>query len=416
MNPCELENNPLLEFINKVNTRTGELEHKEIATVRNIDFMIVKKRFINIKGSFHKYSNDGVFNHNRFSIKKLFNVLEELTSNYGLNPNHCHLHNIEFGVNIILPFPVNDFLNAVVLFKGTEYNNRNFLSRGKMLKFIFSQYELKLYDKGMQYGCDDNILRIEIKVIRMEYLKYRRIDLECYSDLLNMEIANKLAILLTSAVEELLVYDSTVSIKRLSNRERIVFINGKNPRYWVELKTQSKEKFKYYLKSFRKIAIKYGTIDNIQKRVVDLMKLELNNLMQIDLETTQKINYFLSSFEFRNHPELTEMELNNLPHINHSNSMLIKDDIQPQQLEKCCLTCGRDISGQKRSSKYCSEKYYGREVKKCRNDESNPRHHILKRLLKLNGLITIFDIAPFIVIPSRYHNSIITTQWQVKTS
>lgn len=43
--------------------------------------------------------------------------------------------------------------------------------------------------------------------------------------------------------------------------------------------------------------------------------------------------------------------------------------------QRFCLSCGRDISEQKKGSKYCSEKLYGKSVKSCRNKDSNPRHN-----------------------------------------
>ena len=59
---------------------------------------------------------------------------------------------------------------------------------------------------------------------------------------------------------------------------------------------------------------------------------------------------------------------------------------------KQCLTCGRDISNQKSTSKYCSEKLFGREVKRCRNVISNLRRDELKRYPSQ----TLFDVDQYL--------------------
>ena len=64
-----------------------------------------------------------------------------------------------------------------------------------------------------------------------------------------------------------------------------------------------------------------------------------------------------------------------------------------------CITCGRDISSQKKGSKFCSEMLYGREAKKCRNRDSNPRNNlkmkqdrrIIREQKKYSGL-TLFPV------------------------
>lgn len=64
--------------------------------------------------------------------------------------------------------------------------------------------------------------------------------------------------------------------------------------------------------------------------------------------------------------------------------------------KRYCLTCGRDITNQKTGSKFCSEKLYGREAKKCRNMDSNPRNHIKRKIEVIESRGVLFDIKPYI--------------------
>jgi hypothetical protein len=61
-------------------------------------------------------------------------------------------------------------------------------------------------------------------------------------------------------------------------------------------------------------------------------------------------------------------------------------------ITKQCLTCGRDISNQKSTSKYCSEKLFGREVKRCRNRISNFKRDELNRYPSQ----TLFDVDQYL--------------------
>ena len=45
-----------------------------------------------------------------------------------------------------------------------------------------------------------------------------------------------------------------------------------------------------------------------------------------------------------------------------------------------CITCGRDISNQKKGSHFCSEKIWGQSAKKCRNTDSGRRRNLIRKI------------------------------------
>ena len=132
-----------------------------------------------------------------------------------------------------------------------------FNGKGYLLRFSFDHYELKVYNKGLRYRQEKNILRFEISVKKMEYFKKRNIQLNCLSDLLNKAIYGKLSYYLLKAFDEVLFYDSSINLEELQPRESIVLINGKNPKYWAGLKKQGKE-IKKIRTRFNQLVLKYG--------------------------------------------------------------------------------------------------------------------------------------------------------------
>ena len=386
----ELLNNSLLVFEKTIDSEGVIL--KEIAEYNNLKF-ILGENYIYINGSLHKYFNNGTHNYNDFNIFNLVEVLNDLTLKFKINPFLSTIHNLEFGVNVILPFDTNMFLNSILSYKGKEYEKETYNGKGYLLRFTFDNYQLKIYNKGFQYGINTNVLRFEIKVKKMEYFKHHKVKLSTLSELLNNTIYSDLKYLLLEACNELLIYDNTIKLKGLPAKEKQVLKNGSNPKYWIELKENDKDKFKYKRKEFRKLVSKYGT-QNLQETVYKLIENKCNELTKPNIETDKRITEYLSQFKNKKLPELTTFRSANkepeITRINSSNKGVIKVDFK-----RVCVTCGRDITNQRKGSKFCSEKLYGKEVKKCRNENSNPRNNYKNKEIRLYSDLILFDVNEF---------------------
>lgn len=405
INISELENNDQVNFTMQVNDRTGEIiENKKEAKFNSWKFEIVNDRFINLKGSFHKYHNSGKHNYNDFATNDLLNVLTDLSTKFKINPFLATLHNLEFGVNVELPFSTKEFLNSIISYKGKEYQKREFDGQGHFLCFEFEKwYELKIYDKGLQYGVNNNLFRFEIKVKKMEYFRAKKINIHSFADLLNTTTTKKLTGLILKAFNELLIYDNTIQPKQLKQRERELLLNGRNPKYWSNLKHLNPDKLKYYRERFRELVLKHGKM-NIQQTVYELIKNKLSQLTETNPDTELKISQYLNSFSIKSYPEITapvysendtrtpENLKTNLPRNNTSNSMLNWSNLITVE-KRFCKSCGRDITQQRKGSMFCSEKLFGKEAKKCRNIDSNPRNNYRHKEERIyGGGFLLFDI------------------------
>lgn len=390
INPRELTNNPLLNFNITVDSEGAVISR--IAKYLNLKIKIINETYININGSIHKYYNNGLHNYNNFTIINLVEAFSDLSLKFGINPYNTLLHNLEFGVNVIVPYPTNEVLNSIISYKGKEYEVERYNGKGYLLRFTFDHYELKIYNKGLRYEQSKNILRFEIKVRRMAYFENRNILIKNLADLLNTDIYSKLALALLCSFNDIVFYDCSISLKGLPQREKTVLINGRNPKYWTGLKEQGKE-IKKIRTRFNQLVLKHGKL-SIKPILRNLIEQKLSEITQVTTSTQEKINSYLSQFSRQTLPELTDFETSN-PTTNFTrNNYSNKGLIQPL-IRRYCVSCGRDISNQKKGSVFCGEKQFGRGAKKCRNKDSNFRNNKLKKESRLYNGFLLFDVTEF---------------------
>ena len=229
--------NGRLTFGALVDTQTGfVLDHTKRATDRGLTFRQVPRRTdgghrVEVKGSLHKFFNNGEHNANQFTAADLLLTLDQLVTRYGIDPFNSKINTIEFGVNVVLPFPVAPFLQNLVSYKNKPFTCDTH-SKTPYYECRFQRFTVKLYDKGKQRGLDGNLLRFEIKVSKMVYFDGTGVHLNTLADLLNVANYEKLGALLINTFKTILFDDPTINPNDLTARERETYQNGRNPRYW----------------------------------------------------------------------------------------------------------------------------------------------------------------------------------------
>jgi len=387
----ELRELPFLEWEELTNTRTGEVKQYK-TKFKGLTIVIINNQYTYISGSLHKYWNitntQGDQNYNDFTFSSLIWTIQDISDRFNLNPINCKIENIETGVNVISPIPVNEVLRSIINHKGTPFTQEQ--SENKYFRECeYQRYFVKVYNKGLQYEQPENILRFELKYVKMNDLKPYGIT--TLADLKDKDKIKSLVELLQSHYNELLFYDSTIKETDLTPPELTILTRGRIPTYWNELKETNPENYYKIRKRFRELVNKYGK-QNIQETIGNLITQKWNDLLQPVPETLQ---------------ELTDPVKLNFTGINTSSIGLKPVNlINGEELpttntpERVCLSCGRDISDQKDGSKFCSANFVGEEqAHKCRNDNSNPRNN-LKRIIERDierGLLFLFDTIPYFV-------------------
>lgn len=356
--------NTLLTFSSMVNIDTGEIIQQrhgylnQMAMFRNLKIEIstnLKTNYstINLTGSIHKFAQDNT-NHQDFNFVNITDTINELCNTLHLNPINCILHHLEFGLNINPLHNTSDVLNSIILCKGIDYEKKEFKNTGYLKSFEFSQYKIKIYDKGKQYDLTNNLLRFEVKVCRMQYLQLRGIKRTTLDDLMNVTYYTKLLKVIISNIDNILFYDYRIEQMKITNQiDLLALIKGSNPRYWIKLdKDVSSNTYYKKLTEFKKLVSRYAP-SNLQ-----------DELKQI---VSEKWNYLLN-------------DCTNLPNVQNSEIVRIYPIVVCKviQLPKYCLTCGKDISHQRNNSKYCRFKINGKENKDCKNHATNFFEHDLR--------------------------------------
>jgi actin-related protein len=260
----KLHNNWRLEFIAHVNSVTGEVVG-QTAKYKGLKIETYPSGLIQIKGSFHKFYNDGLHNYDDFTINKLAEVINSLEMELDLAPQLASIHNLEFGVNINTAFAPNLFLNDILCFKWKSFNDMAIKGQG-MGKICISldQYLVKLYNKGLQFGRQQNILRIEKKIVAMCALKFGAIYL---SDLTNPCLWKHCEDLLLEMFANILI-NEPININSITKNEQRIYHLVINQSNWSSFDSVRKMRYK---KIFNNIISLHGS-RKYQPTILKLIK------------------------------------------------------------------------------------------------------------------------------------------------
>ena len=340
--------NPELVFKTEVVNATGE-ETKQIAKYRGLEFFIYPNNKIVIEGSIHKYKNEGEHNFDDFSIYHLSESINEICEKFSFDPREAIIHGLEFGVNIITEIDPTNILKMIVCHGNKSVNTMTVKGAGKGIVCERTNNRVKIYNKSLHYKQRENILRIEDKIIRMRYIK--DLNIKCLHDLTKPNKLIQLGKILNEMFEKVIIHEP-IKIESLTKPELKLYDNCGNPRFWTGLNRSQRHK---KLIQYNRL-IENKSLLNLKQTLSNQVAEKWQELLKSGDENT-RIKHRQKG------DENTRSILGNCSQkVNESNDLK----------ERHCLTCGRDISKQKKGSKFCSEKLFGKEVKQCRNKVSNP--------------------------------------------
>ena len=393
----ELLNNRYVSFPIHVNEKDGEiLDYTRFAEYKGLTFSI-KNNNVKLNGSLHKYHNNGIHNYNDFHFSELIDVINDISTKFSIPIERTYLNNIEFGVNIEIPFTTDELFKSIICYKETPFQKFN--KKGtKGIECERPKFLIKIYDKGFPYDLTSNLLRFEIKVIKMQFLKQKNVKIQTLHDLLNINELNKLKTILADVWNDILFYDYSINETDLNARERLILSNGRNPKYWENMHPDSKnfkggatgneykkQRKKYYrdIDNYKK-CLSVHSSSNIQKNISELIIRKCDELLFINNEIRDKCTDVLNSLKNSKKGQMYILDIGDIC------------PIAPEVKKRVCLNCNKDISQKSINAKYCS--------KKCKNDYTNPllnpRNNLINRIAKLNRHTKLFADEEFFVFTS----------------
>lgn len=299
----ELIQNSCIEWSQETNLKTGEMIYPIRGKYKTLDITINPKRK-EISGSLHKFWNaingKGNQNFDDFSFPDLQMTLNYLQQFLNLEPGISNIENIEYGLNVNIDYSPKTILtrNLIVWSGLTASKNLSFSHKGKFLEFEKARYSFKIYDKGKQAMLNENLIRIEVKAIRNEYLSSFEIN-----TLQDIKETAKLQILFRDLKER---FSSCIIVDDLSGeritkpKDRKDFIKGINPLTWSSFdngpanrkrKERFTKRFNEILEIYQLTTIKNHIIKALHEKGENLLKChKWNDFKTIPERSIQKNN------------------------------------------------------------------------------------------------------------------------------
>ena len=152
----------------KVNSRFVLIDGEKVYRDKTLEGL--ENRYVMLEGSLHTYSNDGLHNYNDFTPQQGIDVIRELEDRFKIDLERTVLNGVEFGLNIRIPFDCRLIFDNLICYKGLPFTPDK--DGGDIFySCVTKQFRIKIYDKGKQYKLPYNLLRFELKVTTMQYLR-----------------------------------------------------------------------------------------------------------------------------------------------------------------------------------------------------------------------------------------------------
>jgi hypothetical protein len=367
INPDVFLNNSLLSFTERVDMKTGELvEGGKFAKFRDMKFFISGQGKTGMAGSLHKYFNEGSHNYDDFSFVNLRSAIEDLHSRFGIDPKNAVLNNIEFGVNLEVPFCPDDFIDSLVTHNYTQFNSEKDKNKN-YYQVAYSQFIVKIYNKGLQFNLSRNVLRFEVKIVRMA--KLAKNDIHSLHDLTNREKLQSICEMLLKVFGEIIYWDDSINLTLLTKPDQELLRDGYNPKFWQDHHRKTGSNASKKLRRYQELIREYGNPDfqSIRNLIAekwdsllwssssirDITDIRNDSALQSVLDITdQKCNG--RSHQIR---DITNTQILDQSHNENTscyNLSIVKDLVQLPMSERVCLVTGLDISMQKETSRFLS--------------------------------------------------------------
>ncbi len=273
-----LQNNHLTFPLSNI-ASTGEmLNRAQVAHYGSTD-IVVKGGNVKMKGSAHKHFEGGT-NYKDFSIPEIQKVITDLANTFQFDPKDALINFIEIGVNIEVMSDPSSLIKNFLIYRHKEFETLPVTGKGYGRKCETQRFMIKIYNKSMQYGLPFHLLRFEVKVSRMEFLKQYGIDNLTMDDLRHPYVYPKLQKMLLNVFNRILIFNSDINIDSIQNqKDRELVLQGRYPEYWRELPRQRKSE---QIKRFIELTGK----NNLKSELAELIENKWNKLLNPDKLTT----------------------------------------------------------------------------------------------------------------------------------
>ena len=292
----EILSNECLTFTHSNVSTNGELLNRaQVAHFGNMDF-VIKGGYVKLKGSYQKYAQKGT-NYLDFSLSDIQRVIGELVNSFHFDPKQAYYNFIEIGVNIKVPTDPTRLIKGFLRYKNKDFEPISIIGAGFGRQCQLQQFTIKVYNKSLQYGLPYHLLRFEVKVTRMEYLKLFGINNLSMDDLTKPEIYPKFLKVLLNVFSQILLHNPEFSFDSIQNfKDRELVMQALIPGYLNNLPRVTR------MRKIKRFAELVGA-DIIKDELIRLISEKWNELTTlhkrtetINIKETKRINTTINGY------------------------------------------------------------------------------------------------------------------------
>jgi hypothetical protein len=342
--PEKLLNNGLLTFPqSNVSTEGEALNRWQIAHFKSLEIGI-KGNNSKLSGSLHKYKQDGK-NWQDFNLFDIQDTIPELSETFEFDPEKAVINFIEIAVNIPLDYNPDQIINCLVIHGNERFKDlpikRNTKGNGRISEK--NDFTIKVYNKSLQNTLPFHLLRFEIKVKRIGFLKRYDINGLTLADLTRPEIYPKFKTMLLDILSGILIYNPDIDPDKITNlNDRELLKTGRYSEYWQQYERRRKNEKSKDLIRFKELAGTNEIIETLKKKISDKWEMLFNPDKIHTFQDRNKKDKIHTFSKEPNRPTNDQIG---------QNTPTIKGDIVPT-----CIVTKLPIHNQRSKTKYISPK------------------------------------------------------------
>lgn len=239
-----------LRFVPVIDKRYFHIT-KYQTVIENMLFTLTENE-LSITNSLHKFIKGN--NYSDLTFSELLNAIEQIEEITEINAKEFIIKKLEFAINVITPHPAHQYLERFSNFKGREYDKMRIGAFWYGIKYFFTEYCLKIYDKSElikrkdKENINKNILRFEI-----QYNRSRKIPIvNNLSELKDPAILKEIFKEFIETIESIKCSgDEDFSL--ITTRERELYFAGGITRFWNVEKVLNRNTAKSKIAKYREI-------------------------------------------------------------------------------------------------------------------------------------------------------------------
>lgn len=220
-------------------------------------------------GSIHKYANEGTHNADQFGHARFVQAIARLERELCITPSNIRITQLEYGVNLTPPIQCGSIINRCYLHGESHFEEKESNLQGKYHRAKHDTFQLKAYDKGLQYNCVDDVFRFEIKT--NNWSQNRKLGIETLQDYIETD-KSPFVDDLVARWSQIVFADPTAHYNEHWHRYA-------NKEYWTSLRQGCRQRYGRELKRMR--MLNRDTGQDIQSVIGHAMIENINRLQNV---------------------------------------------------------------------------------------------------------------------------------------